>query len=194
MMAMENKIIQIFTKQQNLCASFQHKQGVEWRGVEWKRRGQQQGAKGRTHPHCKCKCKCKRTLFSSSSSSSSLRVQKLGQNFPVLLHNTECKARSAVTLPVSRIFFSTARQWFTRSLHKTQLRVAILSCRVKALGRGGFTRNKGPHTRQKDLLQKSFTEHKRPTSIFFFFFFFPCDAQLIPGGYPQEKLKTECFE
>ncbi len=33
-MAMENKIIQNFTKQQNLCASFQHKQGVEWSGEE----------------------------------------------------------------------------------------------------------------------------------------------------------------
>jgi hypothetical protein len=40
MMAMENKIIQNFTKQQNLCASFQHKQRVEWRGEEWSRKGE----------------------------------------------------------------------------------------------------------------------------------------------------------
>jgi hypothetical protein len=72
----------------------------------------------------------------------------------VLLHNTECKARSAVTLPVSRIFFSTARQWFTRSLHKTQLKVPSLLCRVKDLGRGGFTRIRAPYTRQKDLLRE----------------------------------------
>jgi hypothetical protein len=163
----------------------------EWSGEEWSGKGEGSSREQKAGPT--------HTANANANAHSSLpllllRVQKLGQNFPVLLHNTECKARSAVTLPVSRIFFSTARQWFTRSLHKTQLRVAILSCRVKALGRGGFTRNKGPHTRQKDLLQKSFTEHKRPTSIFFFFFFFPCDAQLIPGGYPQEKLKTECFE
>jgi hypothetical protein len=78
-MAMENKIIQNFTKQQNLCASFQHKQGVEWGGVEWKRRGQQQGAKGRTHPHCKCKCK--RTLFFSFFSSCS-KIRSIFSNAP----------------------------------------------------------------------------------------------------------------
>jgi hypothetical protein len=45
MMAMENKIIKNFTKQQNLCASFQHKQGVEWSGVEKER-----GAAGSKRP------------------------------------------------------------------------------------------------------------------------------------------------
>jgi hypothetical protein len=90
----------------------------------------------------------------------------------VLLHNTECKARLAVTLPVSRIFFSTARRWFTRSLHKTPLRVTSLLCRVKDLGRGGFTRIRAP-TQGRKTCSKSFTEHKRPASIFFFFFVFP---------------------
>jgi len=101
MMAMENKIIQKLHKTTKLMCVIPAQTRS---GVEWRRRGQQQGAEGRTHPHCKCK----RTLFSSSSSSSSssLLVQKLGQKFPVFLHNTECKARLAVMLPVSRIFFS----------------------------------------------------------------------------------------
>jgi hypothetical protein len=50
MMAMENKIIQNFTKQQNLCASFQHKQGVEWRGVEWSGVEKERAAAGSKRP------------------------------------------------------------------------------------------------------------------------------------------------
>jgi hypothetical protein len=115
----------------------------------------------------------------------------------VLLHNTECKARLAVTLPVSRIFFSTARQWFTRSLHKTQLKVTSLLCRVKALGRGGFTRIRAPKQGRKSC-SKSFTEHKRPASIFLFFFFFlwcPVDTRWVPTGKTKNRVirkKMEC--